>query len=248
MAPLLLALVLAVIVLILRFQLKGRALLSCAVGVALLLAGALASSYRLAPQRVDPPASYITAEDSALILAGLAVIGFSLRGRDKAALNPHEARLLRAGGWALLFALPYFVTFFFSYSYHYRLGFAVLPLLCLPSAIALSLILDLASMRRWSGALRRAYYLALVCLCLPGVAAAALDMRWSSLPLLDESLDSDIRKYQVFNPSLMEMVFGLSDYARDTGREAVVLAPGRRAPAILLPAAEHDRPARNAPG
>ena len=235
LAPLLLALILAVIVLIMRFQLKGRALLICAVGVALLLAGALASSSRLAPQRVDPPASYITAEDSALILAGLAVIGFSLRRRDKAALNPQEARLLRAGGWALLFALPYFVTFFFSYSYHYRLGFAVLPLLCLPSAIALSLILDPASMRRWSGALRRAYYLALVCLCLPGVAAATLDMRWSSLPLLDESLDSDIRKYQVFNPSLMEMVFGLSDYARDTGREAVLLAPGEERLPFFFP-------------
>jgi len=235
LAPLLLALVLAVIVLMMRFQLKGRALLICAIGIALLLAGAQASSFRLSPQRVDPPASYITAEDSALIIAGLILVGISLRGRNRTPLNPQEARLLRAGGWALLFALPYFVTFFFSYSYHYRLGFAALPLLCLPSAIALSLILEPARMGRWSGALRRATYLALFCLSLPGVAASALDMRWSSLPLLDETLDSDIRKYQAFNPSLLEMVFGLNDYARDTGREAIVLAPGEERLPFFFP-------------
>jgi hypothetical protein len=35
---------------------------------------------------------------------------------------------------SLLLALPYFATWFFSYSYHYRLSFAIVPLLILPSA------------------------------------------------------------------------------------------------------------------
>ncbi|MBZ0289973.1 MAG: glycosyltransferase family 39 protein, partial [Anaerolineae bacterium] len=41
-------------------------------------------------------------------------------------------------GWAIALALPYFVTWFYSYSYHYRLSFAIVPLLILPTAVILA--------------------------------------------------------------------------------------------------------------
>jgi hypothetical protein len=143
--------------------------------------------------------------------------------------------LHEAGGWALLLALPYFITFFWSYSYHYRLGIAILPLLLLPTAIALSLLLAPERIRRWSGSARRGYYLALCGLSLPGIIAVATDTNWSKLWLMDDALDNDIKKYQVFNPSLLEVVFGLEDYVRETGSEPVVLAPGEERLPFFFP-------------
>ena len=145
LAPLALAAVLVWIALALQLNLPRRERALGGVGIVLLLAGLLASNPVLFPQRVDPPASYVQPAEAALIAAGLAIIGYSLRGRRKAASNQQTKRMISVGGWALLLALPYFVTFFFSYSYHYRLGFAILPLLCLPSAIALSTLLAKAT-------------------------------------------------------------------------------------------------------
>ncbi|MCY3831968.1 MAG: glycosyltransferase family 39 protein [Chloroflexi bacterium] len=235
LAPLLVALLVAFVALTLRAQLKGRALLTGTVGIALLAAGALASSAWLSPQRVDPPASSITASEAALIVIGLGLIGFSLRRRFATPISPGNARLISAGGWALLLALPYFVTFYYSYSYHFRLGFAVWPLLCLPTAIALSLILSTTTIERWRRGARRGYCALLCCLSLPGVAAVATDLTLAPIWLLNEELDSDIRKYQYFNPSLIEMVFGLRDYTRDTGAEPVVLAPGEERLPFFFP-------------
>ena len=41
-------------------------------------------------------------------------------------------------GWAIALALPYFITWFYSYSYHYRLSFAIVPLMILPTAVILA--------------------------------------------------------------------------------------------------------------
>ncbi len=223
----------AAILLSRRRERNWRALALCGLGIALLLAGALASNARLFPARVDPPASYIRPAEWLLMLAGLALIALSLRLRLKPPFNPATARLLSAGGWSLLLALPYFITFFYSYSYHYRLGFAIVPLLCLPTAISLAEILRPA---RWRAGLRRAYYVALVLLCLPGIAAVAVDVHWSSIWLLRAELDSDFKKYQVFNPSLMEVVIGLEDYQRDKpGNAPITLAPGEERLPFFFP-------------
>ena len=235
LAPLLVALFIAFVALALRTKLNGRALLAGAVGVALVTAGALASSAWLFPQRVEPPASRINGAEAALIVVGLGLIGASLRGRFSKPISPANAQLISAGGWGLLLALPYFITFYFSYSYHFRLGFAVLPLLCLPTAIALSLLLKPAAITSWRGIVRRGYYALLCCLSLPGVVAVGTDVTWSPIWLLNDELDSDIRKYQYFNPSLMEMVFGLQDFMRDTGAEPIVLAPGEERLPFFFP-------------
>ena len=235
LAPFLVALIVAGVALVLRSQLKGRALVTGAAGMALVAGGALASSAWLFPQRVDPPASYISGAEAALMVAGLCLIGFSLRRRFLAPMGQENARFIGAGAWALLLTLPYFVTYFFSYSYHFRLGFAVWPLLCLPTAIALSMLLKPATIANLRGGLRRGYYALLCCLSLPGVVAVGTDLTLKPIWLLNDELDSDIRKYQYFNPSLIEMVFGLQDYMLDTGAAPIVLAPGEERLPFFFP-------------
>ena len=198
------------------------------IGIMLLLAGALASNGSLFPARLDPPGSYITLTEAAGIVLGLCLIGFSLRSTLNWRSSPATAQALRVICWTLLLALPYFATWFYSYSYHYRLGFAIVPLLILPTAIALSKGLSLERIRGWPPIQRIGYYSILLLLGIPGIVAAAVDVSWSSVWLLQESLDSPIRKYQVFNPSLVEVVFGLRDDMAESDRQPVVLAPGEQ--------------------
>lgn len=236
LAPLALAAIVAWIALALRLKLKRGDVALGAIGILLLLVGLLASNPRLFPERVDPPASAITAAEAALIAAGLAAVGYSLRALQRTApMHPPFKRILGVGGWALLLALPYFITFYFSYSYHYRLGFSILPLLLLPTAIALSMALTPERIRHFSAKTRRGYRLALCCLSLPGIVAVATDVTWSSIWMLDYNLDSDIRKYQVFNPSLLEAVFGLEDFVRETRTAPIVLAPGEERLPFFFP-------------
>lgn len=235
LAPLAAAAIVSWLALAIRLKLRGRDVALGVIGLTLLLAGVLASNPRLFPARVDPPASVITMAEAALIVAGMALGGFSLRGLARMPLGTRGRRMLGTGGWALLLALPYFVTFFYSYSYHYRLGFAILPLLCLPIAIALSTLFETKRIGRWSRAGRRGYYLAIIGLSLPGIVAVATDVSWSSLWLAEDGLDSDIKKYQVFNPSLLEVVFGLEEYVRDTGQAPIVLAPGEERLPFFFP-------------
>ena len=145
------------------------------------------------------------------IAIGLGLVGLSLRQVIRTPLAPESKRLLSAGVSSLLLALPYFSTFFFSYSYHYRLGFAIVPLLCLPTALALAQILPPARVAAWRKSRRWLYHAALILLGAPGIAAVATDLNGSSLWLLNESLDSDVSKYRAFNPSLMEVVAGLEE-------------------------------------
>ena len=186
LAPLAVALLLTLIAAALRTKLRRGDLFTGSAGVALFWAGIMASNAALFPQRVDPPASYVRPAEWGLMIAGLALIGYSLRQWIRRVADSQPAPLVSVTGWALLLALPYFVTFFYSYSYHYRLGFAVVPLLCLPIAIALSQILGTDRIGRWSAVLRRGYYAALLLLALPGIVSVALDVRWSSVWLLRE--------------------------------------------------------------
>ena len=201
-------------------------------GLALVLAGALASNSTLFPQRVDPPASHIEPVEATAMAAGLFAVAFSLREIDLAKLDDTAKRAIWASGWAILLAMPYFVTYFFSYSYHYRLGFAVMPLLCLPTAAALSLLVKPDSMTvRW----RRVYLIALTLICLPGVVSAAFDARWSSIWILRGDLHGDWQKRQVFNPSLTEVVAGLKDYLSEEDTTPIVVAPGEERLPFFFP-------------
>lgn len=201
-------------------------------GLALMLAGLLTSNATLFPDRVDPPASYILPLEALSIAVGLALAAGSLRGHIGHSQNETARRAASASGWGLLLAAPYFVTYFFSYSYHYRLGFAVLPLLCLPIAAALSMLFQPERLRKTA---RRFGLIALALLCLPGVISVAIDVRWSSVWLLRADLAGDWQKLQVFNPSLMEVVAGLKDYLREDEGEPIVVAPGEERLPFFFP-------------
>src|SRR5262249_40417587 len=60
-------------------------------------------------------------------------------------------------GWMYLLGLPYFITWFYSYSYHYRLSFAVVPLMLMPTAVILARWLAAERLR---GALRQVAFAA----------------------------------------------------------------------------------------
>lgn len=224
-----------------KFGLSARQVAVGAAGAILLLAGIFASNPLLFPERFDPPASYIQLSEAAAVAAGIALIGASLfahRHRLGATLaKPGNATV----AWALLLALPYFLTFFFSYSYHYRLGFAVVPLLALPSAAALASLLAPARISGWRRRIRWAYYLALLLLAMPGIVSAAVDYTWSRVWLADESLASDTSKYQIYNPSLMEMVFGLEDYISQNEKQPLMLAPGEERLHFFFPRLRIER-------
>ncbi len=238
LGPLILALALVYLAVALRRGLARREWSLGALGFLLVLAGVLASNSNLFPWRADPPASYIRLEEALAVIAGMALMLISLRRAIRQPFSEPASRMVSIAAWCLLLALPYFITFFYSYSYHYRLGFAIVPLLCLPAGIALSVILDPARMRVWGRLLRRLYYLSLALLSLPGIVAVGLDVHWSSVWLAREDLDSDIKKYQVFNPSLMEIVVGLEEYRRDQDEPPIVLAPGEERLPFFFPQME----------
>ena len=195
------------------------------IGIVLLLMGVLPSNPLLFPQRFDPPYSYITISEAIWILSGLLVIAFSLLPyiRQKLVYRPsHTAGIV---GWAILLALPYFATWFYSYSYHYRLGFAIVPLLILPTAILLSKWLTVERITRWSDRVKVSYAIILVLLSLPGIIAVTIDVTWSRVWLLDDTLDTDIRKYQVTNPDIMEIYFGINEFMAETETEPIIVAP-----------------------
>lgn len=232
LAPLAASAVVMFLTVALLHKLPRRRLALGLAGLALLLTGLLASNSTLFPGRVDPPASAIRPLEILIIAVGLALAAGSLHGHIGIRQNDRTHRAASVAGWCLLLAAPYFVTYFFSYSYHYRLGFAVLPLLCLPTAAALSILFQPERMRR---AWRRFYLIALVLLCLPGVISVAFDARWSSVWLLRADLTGDWQKLQVFNPSLMEMVAGLNDFLRDDEREPMIVAPGEERLPFFFP-------------
>ena len=232
LVPLAVAVIVVFFTFALLYKLPRRRLMLGLAGLALMLAGLLASNASLFPERADPPASTIQPVEAALIASGLAIALGSLHGPLRARQAAGAEPAASVAGWGLLLAAPYFVTYFYSYSYHFRLGFAVIPLLCLPTAAALSRLLQPGRMR---GAWQRFGWIALVLLCLPGVISVAFDVRWSSIWLLRADLTGDWQKLQVFNPSLMEVVAGLKDFLREDEREPIVVAPGEERLPFFFP-------------
>ena len=218
-----------------KCRLPARKVIIGTAGTILLLAGVLASNPILFPERFDPPASHIQLVEAATMAVGLLLIGASLYKYRHALIDARARPEFATVGWSLLLALPYFLTFFLSYSYHYRLGFAIVPLLALPTAVALASVLSTVRIGGWRPVFRWSYYLALLLLGAPGIVSVAIDITWSRVWLVDERLDSDASKYQVYNPSLMEMVFGIDEYLQESEREPVVLAPGEERLPFFFP-------------
>jgi hypothetical protein len=198
------------------------------IGISLLLLGVLPSNPLISPMRFDPPMSYMSLLEVSLSILGLGMIGFNVLPYIRTKILHRPSYNMRVIGWSLALALPYFITWFYSYSYHYRLGFAIVPLMILPTAFFIISWFTPERMAHWGKGLRWGYYLLLVALGLPGILAVTVDITWTRIWLADETLDSDRRKYQVFNPSLMEITFAINEYIDTKGNSPVVVAPGEQ--------------------
>ncbi|NWF70738.1 MAG: glycosyltransferase family 39 protein [Chloroflexi bacterium] len=154
----------------------------------------------------------------AALAAGAALLWWALRPRLLAAAQREDTQ---KSGWLLLLALPYFVTWFYSYSYHYRLSFAIVPLLIMPTALVLARWL---TPERWLGAGRRGLTLALLALAFWGIVNPLYDRHagW----MWDYAMPTDFLRYESGNWALMRIVFALQEFKRVFGLPLNVAAPG----------------------
>lgn len=205
-------------------------------GVALALAGVVPSI--LDPHRMGPL-------EWALLAAGAIVLAVTLGRHAHAVWTSSQQRDAARLGWALALALPYFVTWFFSYSYHYRLSFAIVPLLILPTAVIIG---------RWTanwrpGPVGRALTAAvIVLLALPGVVSAVFDVNEGWDYWLTDRLPDDAARYASGNRALMSVVNGLQVWLDEHPGETLdVVAPGVLRLPFFFPAQDirvNETPAR----
>jgi hypothetical protein len=126
------------------------------------------------------------------------------------------------------FIIPYFVTWFWSYSYHYRLSFAIVPLFAVIIGVFLARIgAQLAP--------RPLYTLAgaivIVALALPGWFATLSALE----PAITEALPDDHAKIAQGNPALMGLVDFLNRERDRLGRPLKIEAPGELRLAFFFP-------------
>ncbi|MFW5691820.1 MAG: ArnT family glycosyltransferase [Chloroflexota bacterium] len=157
----------------------------------------------------------------AALLIGTAVITLTLGDHALAHLGRIGQRNLQLIGWASVLALPYFITWFYSYSYHYRLSFPIVPLLLLPTAVILAAWITPARVAGWRFARRLGYAALVIGLGLPAVAVSAYDanLGWDWLWTIPE--DDDFSE-----AALLAVVDYFEDYIEAHEEPPVILAPG----------------------
>lgn len=188
----------------------------------------------LAPSILDP--HRINLPEWLALAAGVAVLGAALARHARVAWDAELKSQARIVGCGLALALPYFVTWFYAYSYHYRLSFAIVPLLILPTAVILgrsALLKSLTNRRaqanapaRKSPLLKWGYAVLLVGLSLPGVVSAVYDVNAGWDYLWSDALPDDDARYRSGNAALMSVVSGLQVYLDEhPGERLSVVAP-----------------------
>jgi 4-amino-4-deoxy-L-arabinose transferase-like glycosyltransferase len=217
-----------------RAPLQITSFLIILIGLILVLVGLLPSIFN--PHRMGLVEWLLLAAGCGLLF----VILFPLL-RQNVAAQPIASKI----GWALALAFPYFVTWFYSYSYHYRLSFAIVPLMILPTAVILSYWIP--STPKWSKALQLIYLAGIVVICFPGVISALYDPNAGWDWLWTDKLPDDMARYQSGNPALMSVVEGLQIYLDEHDTPLVVVAPGVRRLPFFFPAEDiriNDAPTR----
>lgn len=169
----------------------------------------------------NAPARRLNGAEWAALISGVALLLAGLwrfwRGRDL----PRTAVTL---GWAAALAFPYAVVWFFFYSYHYRLSFAVVPLLILPTAVILARWLK---PQRMKIAPRALYLAVIVLLGVPGIVSAVYDPFGGWDYIQTDAYPDDTARYRSGNAALMRVVEGLEIWIDENPGEILsVNAPG----------------------
>jgi hypothetical protein len=144
--------------------------------------------------------------------------------------------------WALVLALPYFVVWFYAYSYHYRLSFAIVPLMLLPAALILARWFPAQRVASWAVPRRRVYVLLVGLLCLPGTLtplyhySGGFDWLWSG------EFPDDFSRLETFQ---LGVAYTARDLQRDIdarldGQPATIIAPGLQRLPFFFPTHQVD--------
>jgi hypothetical protein len=136
--------------------------------------------------------------------------------------------------WAALLGLPYFITWFYSYSYDARLSFVIVPLMLLPSAYILARWASeiVHGRLRW---LRPVYALLIVLLAMPGMWQPLYDGATEWDGLWSGELTSDLEKQRSGNHALIRVVDGLQIYLDTHDEPMRVVAPGLQTLPFFFP-------------
>ncbi len=125
--------------------------------------------------------------------------------------------------WALL--LPYAVVWFLNFSYHYRLSFAIVPLVAVQvAALVDGWLWDWLAARRWGRIAGRFGAVALI------AVAGGAAVQHSADAWLDGGLRDDMAKYDAGNPALMVVVHMLERFAAEHGEPVVAIPAEDRLP------------------
>ncbi|KXK13843.1 MAG: glycosyl transferase family protein [Chloroflexi bacterium OLB15] len=188
----------------------------------LLLPGLLLIGAGVAPSILTPRP--IAPLEWAVLLAGAVLTGWALILHARLTWDDNLRRDGSRLGWVLLLALPYFVTWFFSYSYHYRLSFSIVPLLILPCAYFVARWYEAASLKVW---IKPAFAAVAIILAVPGIISAVPDPTAGANYLFDDSLPDDRARYTSGNAALMNVAAGLQAWLDQHPDETIhVSAPG----------------------
>ncbi|MCB9436800.1 MAG: glycosyltransferase family 39 protein [Anaerolineales bacterium] len=174
------------------------------------------------PQR---PMSLI---EGVLLLVGVALLLWQGRLTWQQLATDHRQAVWLSWG----VGLPFFAVYFWSFSYHYRLGLTITPLLQAPvAALLVALLLPILSQNR---ARRIATNTVIVLLCLPSLLAATYHTALNTFN--DTGIDTDREKYAYANPALMQTVEVLEDYAATQATPNLrILAPGENRLSFYFP-------------
>ncbi|MBI5930266.1 MAG: hypothetical protein HY862_13230 [Chloroflexi bacterium] len=165
------------------------------------------------------PMRRLNMTETVLLFAGIAVLLGSMRGFWR-----EQSQMVRQG-WLLTWTLglPFFLVYFWSYSYHYRLALTVLPLIFAPIAYLLTgWVIPVMSQNRLR---QTALVIIVFFLCIPAPIAATYHTAFNTFNKTGVNTDSE--KYRYANPALMRVVQFLEEYADSQSVDHLrVLAPG----------------------
>lgn len=196
-------------------------------GVILLLSCTILGSPLFNELRRNPPQSYITSLEASAIISGLILIAWGLKSRitDKSNIRLHKV------GWAYLLILPYFMTWFWSYSYHARLSFPIVPILLLPIA----LILAQWHTSDWKIIPRISWAILIILLSIPGIIIPITNIDKHDDWLWTNRYPDDFSRTRVQNPGVALVAEQLWGHEAYHGIQPVVIAPGEQRLRFFLP-------------
>ncbi len=150
------------------------------------------------------------------LLAGIGILGMALWRFARERLTANGRSIAVKIGWLWALGLPYFITWFYSYSYHYRLSFAIVPLMIMPTAVILA---------QWRGSFHPIRttqkvigvltLIIMVQITIPGIINPLYDLNTGWDWLWTDKMPDDHSRYVSGNKALMTVVDGLQIYINE---------------------------------